>query len=70
MKAGGMLMDQPYSVLSPLFLCCESLCATAWSRIFPCKVYANNDLGLLNFRLHPDWPDTPYGYMLYAHDRG
>ncbi|CAM9670320.1 unnamed protein product, partial [Sphacelaria rigidula] len=34
------------------------------------KVYANNDLGLLNFRLHPDWPEIPYGYMLYAHDLG
>ncbi|CAM9610829.1 unnamed protein product, partial [Ectocarpus sp. 12 AP-2014] len=34
------------------------------------EVYENNDLGLLNFQLHPDWPATPYGYMLYTHDPG
>ncbi|CAM9573643.1 unnamed protein product, partial [Ascophyllum nodosum] len=34
------------------------------------QVYESNDLGLLNFRLHPDWPDEPYGYMLYTHDPG
>ncbi|CAM9249240.1 unnamed protein product, partial [Hapterophycus canaliculatus] len=34
------------------------------------QVYANNDLGLLNFQLHPDWPTVPYGYMLYTHDPG
>lgn len=34
------------------------------------QVYENNDLGLLNFQLHPDWPATPYGYMLYTHDPG
>lgn len=34
------------------------------------QVYENNDLGLLNFQLHPDWPTVPYGYMVYTHDPG
>eukprot|EP00903_Cladosiphon_okamuranus_P014013 g13031.t1 len=33
-------------------------------------VYENNDLGLLNFQLHPEWPTVPYGYMVYTHDPG
>lgn len=54
---------------TPSFLVVSNPCALLLG-LELCKVYANNDLGLLNFRLHPDWPETPYGYMLYAHDRG
>ena len=32
------------------------------------NVYNYHDRGLLGMALHPDFPDTPYVYVLYAHD--
>ncbi|CAM9605473.1 unnamed protein product, partial [Phaeothamnion confervicola] len=33
---------------------------------FPNKVYATGDVGMTGFRLHPDWPQRPYGFAYYV----
>ncbi len=32
------------------------------------RVHDNHDRGLLGLAVHPDWPETPYVYLLYTHD--
>jgi len=32
------------------------------------RVHDNHDRGLLGLAVHPDFPDTPYVYLLYTHD--